>query len=879
MKPRRGLGAAPDPEREVDEEFAFHVDMRAGELEREGLSPEEARREALRAFGDASRSRSECVEIQRSLRARDRLSLVVVGFLADVGVAARGLLRRPGFSALAVLTLAVGIGAVTAIFSLVDATLLRPLPYPDSDRLVTVWETSPAQPRRSVAPANFVDWQARSGSITDWAALRVLERTLASGTRPQRLRTGSVTRDFFRTLAVEPRSGRTFDESLEIPAAVLGHGIWRRDFGGDPGVIGRTITLDESTYEVVGVAPEGFAYPRGVELWTWAPVDLPEAPGFPGTAEELRGLRDARFISVLGRLGPGVDRTAAQSEMETIMASLRTEYPVANLDAGVRLVGLQDYLVAGFRSTVLLLMGAVALVLVIACANVANLLLVRSIERRRELAVRAALGASGGRLLRNHLSEGLVLAFAGAVGGLGIGGALIEWAGRWSWVWGDTVLSLDLRVIALVSAVTGATAVAFGALPALMVRFTPSGALGGRGGEGGGDRGAVRARQALLALEVGLAFTLVLSTGLTVRTVMNLRAVDLGFEADRLATFRVFLPPDLSGPGERATALDEAMRAVGSDSGVESVAVAGEGPLAVGPWAGLRVDGRKVAPGEVPDVGWQFVSPDYFNTYGIAMTRGRVFTSADTDGAVPVAIINTTLAQTVFGEDDPIGERINTGLDGQGVWVEVVGVAADTRNGGPAEQPFPTLYRPLHQAAGRSALIAARLHGDPDAAQLTRLETAVRLALPGTPVTEVGSGTDLTAEFTRATRATLGVLGSLAAVALLLSAIGLYGVTSYAVTRRTRDLGVRLALGAKARSIVWLIVTESLRPCVLGLLVGLVASVAMAGGLRRMLFEVAPFDPVTVAAVGLVMTGVVVVASFVPAARAARLDPAETLRE
>lgn len=885
--PRRDIaGSHTTPESQgpveslVDEEFAFHVEMRARELEEAGMAPETARRAAERAFGDPAAARAECVGLQESIRTRQRLRRVVGGLWGDVRIAGRGLARKPAFALLAVATLGLGIGSVTAMFSLVDATLLRPLPYPASDRIVHVWETHPAQPIRSVAPANFLDWQSRARTIDVWSAFRRAERTLALDGRVERVATASVTERFFETMGVTPQLGVGFSgRDAEGTAAVLSHSLWQSEFGSDAAVLGQIVRLDDIPYEIVGVAAEGFDFPAGTRLWTSADPDLPEARGFPGTPLDLRQLRDARFISVIGRMDEGVDLPRAQVEMHRLASDLRAEYPADNLDAGAVVVGLQDHLVAGFRGTVLLLFGAVALVLVIACANVANLLLVRALERRHELSLRAALGAGAGRILRMHLAEGLVLGAAGAAAGTLLALMLVRAASGWSWLWGDVALRLDARVALVVLAAAGLTTVVFGVLPSLLVRWAPTRVFSGRGVAGGIDPRAGRTRQALLALEVALAFGLVLSTGLTVRTVLNLRAVDLGFDTERVATMRILLPAEPESIEAREAALTEIVRQLEAEPSVDAVAVAGSGPLSTGPWAGLRVEGRTFGPGEAPDVGWQFVSPDYFDALGIPVTQGRAFTPLDGIEGEPVGIINQALAQRVFADQDPVGNRINTGLDGEGTWVRVVGVAYDTRNQGPAESAFPALYRPMHQAARRPARVIARLLGTPDAGALANLETVVRSAAPTAPVSSVMSGSAWTGQFTTGVRTSMIVLGSLAGLALLLSAIGLYGVTSYSVSRRTRDIGVRLALGARTPTIVRMVVDDTLRPCLVGLAVGLLASVGAGWVLRRLLFSVEPYDLLTIGLVaGLILT-VAVAASVGPALRASSVDPASTLRE
>ena len=820
--------------------------------------------------------RTQCVEIQRSRRRRASLRDMASTVLRDLRLAVRTLRRRPGFAGLASGTLALGLAATATGFALVDASLLRGLPYPDANRLMLVWETDPAQPQRDVAPANFLDLAQRTRGVDGWAAFRGMERTLTGTGAASRILTASVTRDFFGLLGSAPELGTGFDGrrlDADGPAAVLGFSLWRGDFGSDPDVVGRTVDLGGQAYTVVGVAPSGFDFPEGTEAWTWSPVDLPELPGFP---DDLRQLRDARFIRVLALRTSGTPIETVRADLDRVMADLRVEHPEANRNAGATAIPLRDHLVASFRPTVTLLFGAVLLLLLIALVNVGNLLLVRVVERTHELSIRSALGASHRRLSQHQFAESAVVGVVGGGVGLALAAAAIGVASRLAAGSAGSALRFDVRVVGFLILVTLVVTVLFGALPAALPRLRSAASLTGRGTASASS--ALVLRRGLMVAEVALAFALVLGAGLAIRTALNLQRVDVGFDSGEMLTLRVSPGQSTGEPAETARALSAIHDALAAHPAVVRSGVASSGPVAVGPSAGLRVEGVPFPAGEAPDVGWQFVSPDYFDAFAIPMVRGRTFDGRDGVDGVPVAIVNQTLARQVFGDESPLGRRINTGLDGEGVWAEIVGVATDTRNRGPARPVFPTMYRPLAQAAGGSAMVGVRLDRAPGPALIGELTRSVHAVDPDAPVYRVQTGEELLASYTGPTRTVVRLLGVFALLALALASVGIYGVTAYAVANRRRELGVRVALGAPRSEILGRVIWDTLRPCFVGLAVGCGVAMGAAALFRGLLFGVSPVDPVNALVVALLLTSICTGASLGPAFRAARLDPVVSLR-
>ena len=803
----------------------------------------------------------------------------------DVRHATRRLWRAPGFTLVAALTLGLGIGGNAAVLSALEALLLRPLPYPDPDRLVLVHQTDPRQPRRAVAPANFLDWRAGARSFAGLAAYEVVGRTLLTRESAQRLDTGIVSGSFFDVLGARAALGRTFGAGADGPReVVLGHALWQGPFGADPAVVGRELQLDQELVRVTGVMPPGFAFPSEAELWLRARDDLPEMSIAPSAS--LRTLRDSRYLGVVGRLREGVSLTGAQAEMDHVAAALAREYPDANAGQGARVEPLFDALRRGARPALLLLLSVAACVLLVACANVANLLLARTAGRGQELAVRAALGAGRGRLARQLVTEALLIAALGCASGLAL-----AWASRplMTALWPASLpqlegLRLSGSVLALSVLVTLACVVLVSLVPARVAsRADALAGLRASGRTPMAGPGAHRARGLIVVAEMAVAVVLVNAAGLLLGTLERLQRAPLGFEAQGALTARLDLPRALSQDPLAlrgfAASVEERLRAL---PGVAAAAVGQALPLTgLSTSAGLRVEGRDVAPNARLDTCWRLVSPAWHAALGVPLLRGRGFDERDAAAAPAVALVNATLARQVFGAEDPIGRRIATGLDGPaGTWVSIVGVVADTPQENVAKATRPEMYRPLAQDVrmGPSGLaLVVRASSDPAtlAGALRREVAALRADVA---VSRVAPLAVLARDTLAAPRAASRALLLFAGLALLLAALGLYGVVSCLVGETTRELGVRLALGAEPRSLVALVLRRSLALAGLGLGLGLAASLALGRLLEGLLFGISPRDPVTLGVVAIVLMSAAAAAGYAPARRAARLDPARVLR-
>lgn len=801
-------------------------------------------------------------------------------FAQDLKRALRGLCRAPGASAAAILTLALGIGANTAVFVQVQALLLRPLPFPASERLVEVWQTEPNNPTRPVAPANFLDWRRDSRSFEGLASFSLRRRNLL-GQEPEQVEVASVSSNFLRVLGVTPSLGRDFGAE-DRPEAVLSQGLWQSAFGGDPAAIGRTLRLDESRYEIVGVLPAGPGFPEAARIFTRAPREIPEI-GVP-ISQDVTQLRDARFLGVLGRLRDGVGLEQARAEMGAIAARLEKAFPEDNLGTGVHIQGLRDSLVGAARPTLRMMSGAGAFLLLIAAVNVAALLLSRALRREREIALRLALGAGRRRLLSQLLAEGLVLALGGAAGGIALAaaaGPLLRLALPVD-VPGFAVARLDLGVLAFTLAVSMGAALLFSLVPALQAPLDPARVLHGGRATSGPTRHRLHA--ALVVAELGLAVVLVAGSGLLLKSLWRLETARAGIEATSVVTLRVSLPAARSLPETlRKQFFDDAVARLAALPGVHSAGAVQTLPFAGrGISAGLRVEGRSFATHEVVDTCWRTVTPDYLRTLGVPVLRGRGFGAEDGASAAPVALINARLAGLLWPSADPLGQRIGTGMDGEeGALATVVGVVGDVPQEGVASGVRPEMYRPLAQQtrfAAESMSVAVRVAG-PAAPVLEGLRQAVRSLNPQAPVTDVKPLAELRRATTARQRGAGAALTLFGVLALLLAAVGLYGVLAFAVGERRREFGVRLALGARPADVVAQVLAGGLRLVAGGIALGLLGALGLARVLTGLLYEVAPADLPTLAAVAALMASVALLASYLPARRAAQLDPALALRQ
>ena len=806
-------------------------------------------------------------------------------FWRDIRYGVRTLSSNVGFTAIAVIALALGIGANTAIFSVVNGVLLRPLPYTEAERIAVVQELNKEGKRIQVTPANFLDWRAQNTVFEHLAAIFTRTGNLAGASEAERINVAMTSANFFDVFSLQPDQGRFFmpeDEQAGHPAiAVLSHGLWQRRFGGDPGLIGRSITLDGNSYTVVGIAPAGFQYPDKTDLWL-PPFRL--APALRESMDVTR-VRGFGFLSTVALLKSGVPLEQAKSEMEMITAKLREQYPESNNNRFNRVVSLHTHLVGDTSTVIWLLLGAVSFVLLIACANVANLLLVRATARQKEIAVRTALGASRLRIVRQLLTESVMLAALGGATGL-----LLAW-------WGIEILmkllprdfprqadiTLDLPVLGFTLLVSLLTGVVFGFAPAWQVSKTDvHEALkeNSRGAIGSGARN--RFRNLFIVAEVALSLVLLIGAGLLFRSFLQLQAVNTGFTPERVLTMR--LSP--SGTNFRDDAqfvayyknVEERIRAI---PGVETVGAINTLPLAKGPTTHFRIEGRPPLPvDQWPGANYRTVSPDYFHALNIPIRQGRGFAESDTLSTSTAVLVNQEAAERYFDGEDPVGKRVNFGnvdSNNQPVWFEVVGVVANVRSIELNTAPSAEVYFSSRQQVFADMSVVVRTSVEP-----TALVAAVRQTVQevdrAQPVADLRTMEDIVSDSVTQPRFNLTLLGVFGGIALLLSAAGIYGVMAFSVAQRTHEIGIRLALGARQGDVLKLVLGQGLRLTAIGIALGLGASILLTRFLSTLLFGISTTDPLTFAAVAFLLSGVAIAACYVPAWRAAKTDPMVALR-
>ncbi|HWS87826.1 MAG TPA: ABC transporter permease [Pyrinomonadaceae bacterium] len=811
--------------------------------------------------------------------------------LQDVRYAVRALWKSPGFTLVAVLALALGIGANTAIFSVVNAVLLRPLPYAESGRLVAVGQTYPenrATPSNT-SYRNFTDWKEQARAFERMAAYYTTTFTRTGGGESVRLRGAVVTHDMFDLLGATPALGRGFRPEDERPGgggdgrpAVLSYECWRRDFGGDRGVLGRAVTLNEKGYTVVGVMPAGFRFPvqgQPTEVWTSTASDA-ERPKGPGTIMEGRGFRTWRVVA---RLREGVGPEEAQAEMDSVAANLASAYPEANKEVGVRVMPLLESVVGPLRPTMLLLFGAVGFVLLIACVNVANLLIEHAVRRRKEITVRVALGASRWRVARHLLVESLLLSLAGGA----LGTLLALWLTELLVAFSPERITrvaearLDARVLLFTLGVSVLTGAVFGLAPALAaskVNLTEALNDGGHGSTGGLRHN--RLRGLLVVAEVAMAMVLLVGAGLLVQSLLNLRRVDPGFNPENVLTLSVSVPPS-KYPRERgADFYSRLLERVAALPGVTAASATSSLPLSgEAATTGFDIEGRPAEPGREPVGEVQSVAPGYFRTMGIPLLGGREYDRRDTFGSAPVVVINEALARQYFPGEDPLGKRIKPGFStaGPGVMREIVGVVGNVRHRGLDAESRPAFYFADAQMPMWGLTLVVRAAADP-AALAGPVRERVRELDPDVPVYRVRTIEDFVSISVAEPRFNTLLIGLFAALALLLTVVGIYGVTSYAVTQSRRELGIRVALGARPRDIIRLMLGRGLVLTLAGLGVGLAAVFGLTRYMAGMLFGVRPLEPATLALLSLLLGSVALLACYLPARRAAKVDPLVALK-
>jgi putative ABC transport system permease protein len=869
----------PDSRADVDDEVSFHLEMRRSELEARGWPPGSARAEAERIFGDVGAITNACLTIDERRRKRRARREELGDMMHDLHMAARSLLRTPAFTIIAVVCIALGIAVTTTIFSAVNGVLLQPLPYPRAERLVALYSGMPDQGLHgaNISYPDFLSWRDETESFTSIGIWTWTTHTLSGEGDAERVDGAGLSPELLPLLGVRPLLGRVFspdeDPTSRARVVILGHDLWRRRYGGDSAIVGRGIIIDQQPYTVIGVMPPRFSFPERGQLWV--PFNLDDWG-------EGRGNRG--YAGAIGRLAPGATLESARADLATLSSRLQREYPRDSFGWVAEALSLREDLVGPLRRALLVFVGAVALVLLISCANVANLMLARGAARQREVAVRVALGAGRGRVVRQVLTESVLLALAaGALGTLlaGYGVQLLRLAFP-----DDPPFYISLRLDAMALAFTlvlsTLVGIVAGAVPALRAtRIDLGGALreGGRGDVGG--RGA-RIRNALVVAEIALAVVLLVSATLLVRSYRALLSTDLGFDTRGILAARVSLPPaKYDTPEKRLAFWDELHARLRRHPGIERVGSANGTPFSG--WdvqAGYSIEGRP-APrqGEELIVHYQWVTPDYFAAIGVPLLRGRMLSPADRDSDAHIAVINEVLARREFAGQDPIGKRMKVGeVDSKEPWITVVGVVGEFRHYRLPQPMGPAMYYPMLAYPAYTQTLAIRTRAvDP-----LQLEETIRQTLrsldPDVPAYQVRSFEQVVARSLWQQRLQSQVLGAFSALALLLAAAGIYGVISYVVAQRTRELGVRVALGATKGRLVRLVVGQAARMAIFGISIGLVVALAVTRALETLLYGVTTHDVATFAGVPLVLGAVALMASLLPAFRATRIDPATAMR-
>jgi predicted permease len=863
----------PEPREDVDEELAFHLEMRVRELVARGVPHERARDLALRRFGDYESSRTECVVISER-RGRTMLRKEYFAELRqDVGYALRMLRRSPGFTTVAIATVALGIGANSAIFSVVHGVLLQSLPFRDADRLYRVRMLYPDGTSYSaLSSPDFMSVREDNRVFEGLEAYATGIITLLGAGEPREVRAARVTDGLFELLGLPLALGREFLLEEHQPnrgtAAILDHGFWLRMFGGDRNVLGRPVSASGITYNIVGVLAPGARLTAEADMY----VPLQYDDAFSSTTATGRR---SEYLAVLGRARPGVGAAQIDGDLKGIGARLQQAFPDTNARLTFNAIELRQLVVGDVRTPLLMLMGAVAFVLLVACANVANLLLARSAARQGELAVRAALGAGRARLLRQLLTEAVVLGLAGGAVGLAIAywGTRALVAARPADIPRLDEIGVSTTVVLFTLVSSLATSMIFGVLPALQAtggRLTRGLQEGGRGGLGGGHG----VRSALVVAEMALAVVLLTGAGLLIRSFVELTRVEAGFRTEEGMTFRLTMDEYQRRQQlvSRVAELEERVRAL---PGVRAVAGATVLPLSgLGSVWNFTVEG---APPPPPDVNQEIAiastTPDYFRAIGTPLRSGRLFTDADRSDALPVAIVNEAAVRRWFAGESPIGRRVVVG-DRTRV---IVGVVADVLQRDPGQAPVPQLFAPYAQVTTRSIRFVVRTAGDP-----LRLASSIRAELrsldPKLAIADFTPLEQLVARSVARPRFYTELLMLFAGIALALAATGIFGLTSYTVAQRTREISIRMALGARAGDMLRMIVGRAVVLAAIGAVIGVAVAQALGRVIQKQLFGVSPFDPLTIGAVLLVLGLSAAIASFVPARRASRLDPATALR-
>ncbi len=813
-----------------------------------------------------------------------------MSLLYDLRYAIRMMRKNAGFTLIAAVTLALGIGANTALFSVIDAVLLRPLPFADPGRLVAARSVDLKDSTQGgdISYPAFLDWRAQGRTFSAMSVWTARNFTYTGGDQPESVPGAVVSANLFSLLGIAPAVGRKFTPEEDTPGSeqlpvILSYEFWQSHFGGSRNVLGRALTLDNRKYNVVGVMPARFQFPvqsERVELWTTIADDLLGA-------HALARQRGVSYLQVVARLKPGVEAAQAQSDLALIQERLNRQYP-ENRPRGVVIQSESDAITGSVRPALLVLLGAVGFVLLIACANVANLLLARATTRRKELTVRSALGASRWMIARQLLTESILLAMAG--------GALGVWVARWST--GALVsmapqglarageIALDLRMLGFTLLVSLATGVLFGLAPAGQVfrlDLTASLSESGRGTSAGSAGGRVRGM--LVVSQLAIAFVLLIGAGLLLRSFVRLRQVDLGFRADHVLTFLLNVPSDRHPRAQQAVFVRELLRSARALPGVKSASAVFGLPLSDGQsiFTVLEIEGRPVPPSQRPRVGFRIIESEYFNAMGIRMLRGRSFTPQDEQGGPPLAIVNETFARQMFKGENPVGHRIKPSISfgdsDDAPMREIIGVVGDVKSSSISGGSVPEVYAPQTPTDFIGQMTVVVRSATAPNALIAPLRSLVSSMDKDLPLRDVRTMDDYVSASISAPRFEALLLSIFAALAFVLTAIGLYGVISYSVAQRTREMGIRIALGAQRGSILRMVVREGALLATMGAGAGMAASLLATRLIRGLLYGIGVTDPATFVAVPLLLTAVALVASYVPARRATRVDPMMVLRE
>jgi putative ABC transport system permease protein len=858
-------------ERDLDRELRADLELEAAERQADGLSPEEAYYAARRALGNLSLVKEDVREMW-GWNTIERLK-------QDIVYAFRGMRRSPAFALTAVLSLALGIGANTAIFSIVDAVLLRPLPYRQPGRLAMLWEQGAKDDENFVSPADFRDWRAQSRSFESLAALIHTSFSITGGNSPERVAGELISPELFPVLGAAPALGRGFvaADERQVPyvTVILSYGLWQRRFGGDPGAIGKALESNGRKLTIVGVMPKDFDFPSGLirtppELW----VPLARPP-------EEWAVRGFHYLRVIGRLREGVPLAAAGSEMSAIQKRIAAQNPEDAPFGAVRVATLANEISGDVRTPLLVVFAAVFFVLLIACVNVANLILARSSARQREFAVRLALGAGRARLIRQLSTESLLLGMLG--GGLGIALAAAMTRGivamapanvpRLSGVRMDSQVLLFTLAVSLLAGVLSGIAPAFGFSARRVSEQLQAGGRGASQASGGG------LRSVLVASEIALAIVLVAGAGLMAKSLYRLEQVRPGFRTENILSFFVTLPDAKYSAERRPVFFGDLIERIRRIPGVESAGATTALPLSGTDDAyTFEIEGRPRAAGQ-PMTGahYRVVSPDYFLTLGIPLLRGRMFSARDTAASVRTAVINDSLARKYFPGEDPVGKRITIGNGRNTGPSEVIGVIKDVNHFSLAARPTAEMYETYLQTPQSAMTLTVRAAGDPHT-----LLPAIRRELASldrdVPLSKVLTMSDLMDDSLAPSRFRGTLLAGFALSAMILAAMGVYGVMAYTLSRRTSEIGIRVALGAQPSQVLELMLGRALRLSVTGVAIGLGAALWLTRFFKGLLFEVAPGDPLTFGAAALILTGAAMAASYIPARRAMKVDPMTALR-